>query len=90
MSNGLKKPAHMYVKVEDRQSMVGQYIRHTETKEIFQIKAAGRHGVTAKQAEGFGGNTFGEAVFITWNSLKYSHMFMVHVADIDAKGDQLQ
>ena len=80
----------MYVKVEDRKAMVGQYIRHNQSKLIYKIMQAGRNGVTALQAEGFGGLTFGENVFITWRSLKYAHKFMVHVSDIDVKGGQLQ
>ncbi len=78
-------PAQMPVTIEDRKALVGQYIRHRDDDTIFKITEIGPDGVIAYQAEIFGGNTLGEQHLITWASLKYKHLIMVHVADIDTK-----
>jgi hypothetical protein len=87
--NGHDAPAQMPVTIEDRKALVGQYIRHRNSDEIFKITEIGRDGVIAYQAEGFGGPTGGDKYLITWNSLKYKHLIMVHVADIDTKPGEL-
>lgn len=76
------------VQVEDRQALKGQYIRQRKTGVIFKILDVGDEGVTAYQAEGFGGDTFGPENLITWKALAFIYRIMVHVSDIDVKGDQ--
>ena len=82
----------MLAAIPNRQAMVDQYIRHTSSGEIFQIKYVGPMGVTAYRTEGFGtpASTATEPHEITWASLKHAHKFMVHVADIDVGSDMVQ
>lgn len=86
------KPAELPVTIEDRNALIGQYIRHTDSSEIFKITEVGREGVTAYQVESFGGPVIPSTTqfMITWPSLKYKHRLMVHVADIDAKQEFIQ
>jgi hypothetical protein len=85
--NGEYRPAQLPVKIEDRAALVGQYVRHRDSLEIFLITEVGRDGVTTYQVEGFGASIGynSDQVFLTWNSLKYKHLIMVHVADVDTK-----
>lgn len=83
---GNNNSAEMPVAIEDRNALIGQYIRHTDSNEIFKITEVGREGVTAYQVESFGSPVIPSTTqfMITWASLKYKHRIMVHVADIDA------
>jgi hypothetical protein len=83
--NGHDAPAQMLVTIEDRKALVGQYIRHRKSDGIFKITEIGPDGVIAYQADGFGGPHGGEQHLITWASLKYAHLIMVHVADVETK-----
>ena len=84
--NGHDAPAQLPVTIEDRAALKGQYIRHRDTDKIYKITEVGEAGVTAYIADGFGGPAGGEQYLITWNSLKYKHLIMVHVADVETKG----
>lgn len=83
--NGEGRPDQKPVIIEDPAALVGQYIRHRRSLDIFKITEIGQAGVTAYQAEGFGGPTGGPEILITWKSLKYMHLIMVHVADVNVK-----
>ena len=90
--NGQRKPAQVAVIIESREGLIGQYIRHADTDEIFKITEVGRQGVTAYRADGFGGpvSKASQEYLITWASLKYKHRIMTHVADVKTRPDQLQ
>lgn len=87
--NGEWKPADMPARFDDYTKMKGLYIRHNDSAEIYKITEVGSAGVTCYRADGFGGSTGGEQYLITWNSLKYKHTFMVHVADVETKPGDL-
>lgn len=89
--NGHNGPAEIPVVIENRDALIGQYCRHVDGGEIYKITEVGREGVTAFQAEGFGGpvSTSSDQFLITWASLKYKHRIMVHVADVETKPHQL-
>lgn len=89
---GESRPAQMPVAIEDQRAMIGQYIRHIDSEEIFKITEVGREGVTAYHAEGFGGpvSLMSAQFMITWASLKYKHRFMVHAATVDVKPEHMQ
>lgn len=76
------------VEVQDRRQLIGQYIRQRKTQEIYRITDVGDAGVTCYRAEGFGGAWGGEEHMLTWRLFTAMYRIMVHVADIDVKGDQ--
>ena len=89
---GESRPAQMPVTINDRDGLKGQYIRHVDSDEKFLIVEVGREGVEARQVEGFGASVLpgSPEYMITWNSLKYKHKLMVHIADVALKpGQQL-
>lgn len=88
---GKNAPAEIAVRIEDRAALIGQYLRHVDSGEIYKITEAGQEGVTAYQVEGFGApvSKHSTCYLITWTSLKHKHRIMVHVADIAANADQI-
>lgn len=76
------------VEVQDRKALIGQYIRQRKTGEIFKILDVGDEGLTVYQAEGFGGGTGGPEILLTWKAFTWMYRIMVHISDIDVKGDQ--
>jgi hypothetical protein len=86
------KPAELPVTIEDRNALIGQYIRHVDSAKIFKITEVGRDGVTVDQVKRFGDAVIPSTTqfMITWASLKYKHRIMVHVADVDIKPEHLQ
>lgn len=71
--------------VEDKTAFEHQYLRNSRDNRIYKVLAVGTAGVTVMEAEGYGGNVYGEEICLTWRLVKAIYVIMVHVAEIDTK-----
>ena len=79
-------PDPILAAVEDLETLKGQYLRNSRDKLIYQIIDVGDAGVTVLRAEGYGGQTSGNEILLTWRLVKAIYVIMVHAGEIDSKG----
>ncbi len=76
---------HIPAKVEHAEDLKGQYIKNSRDQRVYKVMDVGEQGLTLFEAEGFGGQTFGDEILLTWRAFKAIYLIMVHLADIDTK-----
>lgn len=79
--------SRLHVRVEAPSGFKGQYLRNMRDNQIYFCTDVGSDGVTVHQAEGFGGSWGGPEILLTWRLVKARYALMVHVADIETKGN---
>lgn len=77
------------VKVENLADLSGQYLKNTRDDRVYKITDVGREGVTVYEAHGYGGETGGPEITLTWRLVKTIYVLLVHAAEIDVKANQV-